>query len=356
MPDNWTTQEPDISDKIRQAITHIQKSDSFLIISCANPDGDSIASQLILADFIRQIKQRQPYRLDIINEHACPNLYSFLQNISLITPLAQAHPQSAYQVGIMTDGGPERAGQAYSLWQRCACKIVVDHHLIASCKECHIPLVSATASSTCEVLYRFLQIANSPLRLHRSLAEMFYTGIIFDTGGFQYNLTASSTHAIAAELLATGIHFADICERVLLEYTLTARRLQGKVLCSFRTSKDRAIAWAKINRALLERLHAQTSDIDGIVNMINFTEGVKVAILFYEVANDTWKISLRARGDCNVAQLARTLTPEGGGHERAAGCTLQGSYRQVYRRVLSLASLALASPAANRTQHADRNP
>lgn len=336
-PTSGVTEEAGLADKISQTIAAIRDSENLLIISCANPDGDSVASQLILVHFIQQLKQKQSYRLDIINDRACPAVYAFLQDSGCITPLANANPLSTYDIGMMTDGGPERAGKVYPLWQTCACKVVVDHHLVGSREQCHIPLVAPAASSTCEVLYRFLQIPDSPLRLTPALAEMFYTGIICDTGAFQYNLTTPSTHAIAAELLATGIDFTTICERVLLEYTMTARRLQGKCLTSFRTTRDGAIAWAKISRDMLDRLHAQPGDIDGIVNMINFTCGVKVAILFYETAKDSWKISLRARGQCNVAQLARTLTPEGGGHERAAGCSLQGDYRQICRRVIALA-------------------
>lgn len=318
----------------------IHKSSTFLITSCENPDGDSIASQLILVQFIRQIKDRQQvgYRVDVLNRLSCPPLYKFLQGSESIVPLEKATALAKYEVGMMTDGGPERSGAARPLFAGSDVKIVVDHHLVGSRDQCDIELVSVEVSSTCELLYKFLEIPGSPLSLNLPLAEMFYVGIIFDTGSFLYDLTRPSTHRIAAELVETGIDFSKISERVLLECSPSARLLQGRVLTDLRYSHDRRIAWGQVSRRLLRRVQAGPGDMEGLVNMINFTRGVELAILFHELAKNVWKISLRSRGTCNVAELARALSIQGGGHRRAAGCTLSGRLGKVRRQVLDLAS------------------
>jgi phosphoesterase RecJ-like protein len=324
-----------ISDIVK-TIQTIQKSHSLLITSSASPDGDSIASQLILRDFVRQIKKDTPYNLDILNESPCPRVFSFLEGSERIMPWDKARPLDHYDAGIVTDGGPDRTGPVYPLFKACQKRIIVDHHLVGSHDSCQIQVISPEVSSTCELLYRFLEIPDSPLRLNKALAEMVYVGIVCDTGAFQYNLTHASTHRIAAELLSMGINFSSICERVLLERPVTARRLQGEVLEHFQSTLQGRIAWGKVTRKLVRELQVQPGDNEGLVNFINFTEGVEVAVLFSEVETRLWKISLRARGRCNVAQVARTLTPDGGGHERAAGCTLAGTYREVKNKAIGL--------------------
>lgn len=323
--------------KILQTIDFFKKSNTFLLTSCASPDGDSIASQLIIGKFLQQIKQDRRYQVDIINERPCPSQYSFLEGHEQILPWAQAKPLDHYDVGMVTDGGPERVGCLQPVFDKCKVKIIVDHHLVGSHEVCDIQLIDPKRSSTCELLYTFLKIPDSPIKLTPALAEMFYVGIIFDTGAFQYNLTSSFTHQVAADLLATGINFSWICEKVLLEYSATARKLQGRVLSNIKYTLNDRIAWSEVNLDLIHRWKIVPADMEGLVNMLNFIKGVEIAILFYEQGDGVWKISLRSRGHCNVAKLARTLTQEGGGHERAAGCTLKGSYEEITTKVLNLA-------------------
>jgi phosphoesterase RecJ-like protein len=172
--------------------------------------------------------------------------------------------------------------------------------------------------------------------LTREVAEAIYLGLIYDTGSFQYTLTTPETHRIAARLMETGMDFARIHERALLEQDFENLLLLGKVLSTAeRRGEAREIVHAAIPRDLARSMQVKSEDYNKIIQTLCFIDGVEVAVLFRELDGAEWKLSLRSRGLVDVAAIARELDPQGGGHDRASGCTLPGPLEAAVARAVA---------------------
>ena len=170
--------------------------------------------------------------------------------------------------------------------------------------------------------------------LNPTIAACLYAGIIYDTGSFRYPSTSARTLHIAAKLLETGIDFAQIAEQVFLEKSFSAVQLLSAVLYHLQRNPSGEIIWGTITQELLQTVNAKPDEDDGIITQYAFTKGVKVAMLFKELAPNTIKVSFRSRGALDVGQFAQKMSAQGGGHPRAAGCTLTGTMEDVQALII----------------------
>ena len=323
--------EHEVRERIRN---EVEKASTFLITSAVKPDGDSVASQLALRHLIRSYRGGD-VRVDIVNEVACPRRYRFLTGHEVMKTVADPALLERYDMAFTVDCSPERIGAVRPLFDRSPMKVTVDHHKVRSEGGAEINLVNATASSTAEVIYELIEEPAWKTPLTPQLAEIIYTGVIFDTGGFQYKLTTPHTMRIGAKLLETGFDFPRVAERVLLVKSFASRKLMGRVLNNFRTNTSGQVAYAVVTQRMIQETGADTDDLEGIVERLIFTENVEVAILAIDMAGtDEYKLSLRSRGRVDVASLARSLDPQGGGHDRAAGCNLKGEAEEILWKVI----------------------
>lgn len=313
----------------------IRDGKSFLITSQLDPDGDSVGSQLALRRVI--LAERGPEiadRISIVNQVACPKRYGFLPDASsIVTP--EDVKDRAFDVGFVLDGGVDRTGTARSLFDGCARKVIVDHHKTTTSAGYDVPFIEPTMSSTAEMVYSIIEDTRTKAELGPEIAAQLYLGMIYDTGSFQYALTTPRTHRIAALLLEQGIKHSEISEKVMLESPLSAKVLLGRTLNAMRILEDGKIVWTQVSRELARETNTTDEDVRGIITQMIFVEGVRVALLFYEKDDGKVKLSLRSREGFDVANFARFLDPGGGGHARAAGCSLSGTLDEVSARVVA---------------------
>jgi bifunctional oligoribonuclease and PAP phosphatase NrnA len=197
---------------------------------------------------------------------------------------------------------------------------LIDHHRSSDLDGYTIPWLEPTTESTCVMVRKLLAAWEVPL--DRSFAEQLYTGIIFDTGAFRYSNTTANTHRVAAELLAFDIEHHRICERVLMDRRLAGLRLQSRVCDAARLLADGRVLVGVFTHAVAAEVGANDSDIDGIVDALQHVEGIEVAALVIEKNAGRTKLSLRSRGLVDVSALARSISPAGGGHAKAAGASI----------------------------------
>ena len=164
-------------------------------------------------------------------------------------------------------------------------------------------------------------------RMDRDIAEALYMGIICDTGVFKYSNTSPKTMQIGAELISYGFDFGSLIDSVFYEKTYNQNQMLGRALLeSTLFMNGRCIASA-VTRQTMEFYQAKSSDLDGIVSQLMLTAGVDCAIFLYETGTQEFKVSLRSNGSVNVAEVAQLFG--GGGHARAAGCTMNGTVYDV---------------------------
>jgi phosphoesterase RecJ-like protein len=326
------------TDQILRKIKEIvDTAKSILITGQANPDGDSIGSQLALYDILGQHKRHagtaQNLEIVIANDQLPPPHYQVLPRIQIVTPVEQILSHR-FDVSFILDASKERIVKTLPLVQKCQYTINIDHHRNRAQSEETVAWIDPDMSSVAEMIYSFLEHPAWQVTLNADIAACLYAAIVYDTGSFRYPSTTARTHQIAAKLLETGIDFARITERMLLEKPFSAMQLFGAVLHTLHRDSSGEIIWGMITQKLLKQVNARPDEDEGIISHYTFTKGAKVAVLFKEISANKVKVSFRSRGAVDVGQFARSLHPNGGGHQRAAGCLIAGTIDEVKDSVI----------------------
>ena len=187
--------------------------------------------------------------------------------------------------------------------------------------------IQPDASSTSELIT--LMIGRE--RITRQIAEPLYMGIAHDTGVFQYSCTSSRTMMTGGWLIDTGIDFSRICDETFFLKSYHQNQILGRALTESILMMDGKLIFAAIRRKDMDFYQVQPKDLDGIVQQLRITRGVECAVFLYETGPGEFKVSLRSNGSVNVAGIAVYF--QGGGHVRAAGCTMCGSVHDVVNNI-----------------------
>jgi phosphoesterase RecJ-like protein len=162
------------------------------------------------------------------------------------------------------------------------------------------------------------------------MATCLYTTVLTDTGGFCYGSTQASTFGLARELVLAGADPIRIAHNVYFSTPTSKLLLLGAALANLK--HEGRLAWLWVTAQDLMRTCATDEDCEGIVNFALCASGVEAAVFLREMADERIQLSLRSKGRVNVASIAERLG--GGGHESAAGCTLEGPLAQALDEIL----------------------
>ncbi len=197
--------------------------------------------------------------------------------------------------------------------------LIIDHHGCAAPFADYYTLPDI--SSAGEVLYLVLSELEkiSDFKIDQKIAYCIYAAISSDTGGFIYSSVSPRTLRIAADLIEYGIDFADINHRLFNSKSPEQIKAEGFVASSLKTTLSGTVAYASLTIAEREALGLEPSDFETAVDVVRATLGATVAVFVRETEPQKFRTNLRSTG-LNVAAVARELG--GGGHERAAGCTV----------------------------------
>lgn len=211
----------------------------------------------------------------------------------------------------------------------CAKKtLCIDHHS-SNPNFADINIVDGDAGSCAEVLFTLFEED----KISRDVATSLYTGMIHDTGVFQYNNVRPSTLRIAASLLEKGVPFSKIIDESFNQRTLAQNRVLGYVLSKERLFADGRIAAGTISLEEMAVFGAEKKDLDPIVANLRLTTGAEAAAFVYEVEPGKCKVSLRSSSDLDVSKTAAMFG--GGGHVKAAGCSIDGRPEEVLEIILA---------------------
>lgn len=296
---------------------------SIAISAHIRPDGDALGSTLALCNYL---KKRYPdkttdlYLLD-------PNpVFSFLPGYD---DIRTAPSDEVYDVFIALDlGDADRLGKNRKMLDAAHDRICIDHHLNYTnlATEDH-SYVIPEASSTAELVYDVIDKD----AMDDAIAVCIYTGIICDTGVFQFSCTSQKTMEIAGKLMTYGFDHTKVIGMAFYEKTYRQNLLLGRALMESILLMDRKVIVSYITQKTLRFYEADSKDLEGVVNQMLYTKGVDVAIFMYETTTGEIKVSLRSNEHVNVAEIAAKLG--GGGHDRAAGLTLSGSFYDVVNNI-----------------------
>lgn len=301
-----------------QLTEEIKGARSIGISGHIRPDGDCVGSAMALYLYLQKITEAGT-EVSVYLEQP-PETFGAIKGIEQIQ--TEASEDKVYDVFFVLDCEKSRLGFAEKLFEQAKKTINVDHH-ISNLGCGRVNYVVPTASSTSELIYDLLDKE----QMDRDIAMAIYTGIIHDTGVFQYSNTSPKTMRIAADLLEYGFDFSTLIEESFYQKTYWQNQIMGRALLeSIMFLNGRCIVSA-VDRKLMEFYHATPKDLDGIVNQLKIIKGVECAVFMYETDNLEYKVSMRSTDRVDVAKVASYFG--GGGHKKAAGCTMKGTFHDV---------------------------
>lgn len=282
------------------------------------PDGDSVGACIGLWNYIQD--NFPQIEADIWLEQPSEK-YALLEGYEAIRQPDEQ--ERKYDLFIAVDAAAhDRLGDAAKYFDQAEKTICVDHH-ISNSGYASVNEIYPDASSTCEVLCRMMD----PEKISKAAASALYMGIAHDTGVFQYSCTSPDTMRLAAMLMEKGIPYTRILEETFYKKTYRQNQILGKALLeSMRILNGKGIV-SVVRRREFDFFGVTPLDLDGIVAQLKMTEGVEVAIFLYETANMEYKVSLRSRETVDVSEVASYFG--GGGHVRAAGVTMRGTFHDI---------------------------
>jgi phosphoesterase RecJ-like protein len=236
----------------------------------------------------------------------------------------------AFAVDCTATNRAGREFEDYAKSDNCSKVVIIDHHETGG-SSADLHLLDQAASSTGMIIYRILKSLS--VEIDESISQNIYTTIVTDTGSFHYSNTNSDTFRVAAELLESGTDPSQISQALYENEPLRKLELLKLVIPTLNIAGNNNIASIFVDKDMFRETGTTREDTEGMVNIPRSIKGIEVAILFRQEGDSEWKISLRSKGNLNVAKIAEGFG--GGGHARAAGCSLEGNITDVKTRLIS---------------------
>lgn len=282
------------------------------------PDGDCVGSVSALYQFLK--KSLKDTEIEVLLEQPS-EVFADMPAYEKMT--GSYEKQTEFDVFIILDSVIDRIGFAEQFAKAAKKTINIDHHISNEGLDCDVNYIVPTASSTAELVYEVIGEEN----LDEQIAKSIYIGIIHDCGVFQYSNTSPKTLRIAAKLLEYGFDFPKLIDETFYEKTYVQNQILGRALLESILFMDGRCIASMIDKKLMDFYNVTSKDLEGIVNQLRIVKGVECAIFMYQIGTLEYKVSLRSCGAVDVAKVATYFG--GGGHVRAAGCTMCGTYYDV---------------------------
>ncbi len=295
----------------------VRNAGSIAVSGHIRPDGDCVGSVMGLYLYLK--KELPEAEVDVYLEKPA-EIFDCISHIEDVkSEFNNVDAGKIYDVFIVLDCADDRLGEVRALYEKARKKINIDHHISnPGCGD--VRIVEPERSSTAELLYDLMD----PAALDEEIARALYIGIIHDTGVLRYSNTAPHTLQVVSELIKFGFDFSKIIDDTFYEKTYVQTQIMGRaILESVRFMHDKCIV-SMVSRRMMDFYQVTPQDLDGIVNQLLAVKGVECAIFMYEIRTLEYKISMRSKGRVDVAGVAMRFG--GGGHVRAAGCTMNGTY------------------------------
>jgi len=303
----------------------LEHAGTAVIAGHVNPDGDCVGSCLALYGYI---KETYPdVRVTVFLEEI-PRVYSFVKGSE--EAKASCDIEQCDIFFSLDSGDVKRIGVAGDLFSKSPVTVCIDHH-ISNTGYGTVNYIRPEASSTSELVYEL--IASDGGSISKETAEALYLGIIQDTGVFQYSCTGIRTMQIAGDLMSRGINFTKIIQETFFQKTYIQNLLLGRALTDSRLLLGGTCIVSVVSKEQIDSLNGDVSDLDGIVSQLRNTKGVETAVFLYEVSCNTYKVSMRSADFVDVSRIA--VKYGGGGHRRAAGCTMTGESSVILSKILA---------------------
>ena len=299
------------------AASFLERSDKFVILTHASPDGDTLGSAYALADALCALNKR----VFVVCPDKIPEKFGYL-----IKEYEAFEPETVVAVDIADE---KLLGSLYDRYSGRAA-LCIDHHS-SNTKYAEMLYLEADAAASCECIYNVINELGTKITPY--MASCLYTGIATDTGCFKFSNTTPRSHRYAAELIEKGADYGEI-NRVMFEVKSRGRiAMERKVLENIEFYYGGRCAVITVTRDMIKETGCPLGDLDGVTAMSRQIEGVQIGVTIKEKPDGKYKVSLRTFEPYNAADICAVFG--GGGHIRAAGCEFSCDIESAKRQLLS---------------------
>ena len=302
---------------LAEAAAKLRAAEKILLTAHVNPDGDAIGSTLALLHILRGMGKTAQIYLD----DKVPKNFTVMPFAEEIRRPREDETFEADWLGIL-DTAPDRIGTVRNLTG--APILNIDHHVTNAGGDFDL-YVDADAAATCEIIYRLSRELGATLTTN--IAVCLYTGLATDTGFFNYSNTKPATLRTAADLVELGVEPNLISEQV------EKRSFHDVQVMSAALQTTKLFYSGKVAGMFVdEKLSRVVDTTEGLIDLIRVIDSVEVAFLLTEKGKDFCRVSMRSK-TVNVSEIAQKLG--GGGHVRAAGCTIKKDFENAKNILIS---------------------
>jgi len=310
----------------KEILKTIKDARSVLIITHVNPDGDTLGSASALKCFIGE---KADILIQIKDNFNFPSAYGFLPFINNALNFSTLKNKE-YDLVIAADvASPDRmVDDARKAFENALNTISIDHHKTNK-GYAKLNFIKGGISSTGEVLYDLFSSLN--IEITHDMAIGLYAAILTDTGCFKYESTTAHTFMIASKLSETGIDTSNIADLCYINKPKKLIQFQNEAVSGAKFCLDDKISYTLITKELFKKYEAKDDYTEGICETLRSIKGVEVAYVLKETDSGA-KASIRTK-NIDATKIAEKF--KGGGHKRAAGCTIKENINKASELLLS---------------------
>ncbi len=296
------------------------RSPRIVITTHHKPDADALGSSLALYNFFKKLG----YFTTVVSPTDYPSFLNWMPGEEKVF-VYEFHPEKCRDFALNADiifcldfNSLKRINEfGNDVRESKAVKVLIDHHLEKEGFE-DIELWDTTASSTAELIYRFIVDFGGKEYVDKDIAGCLYAGIMTDTGSFRFDSVKPNTHRIAAELLETGVEHWKIHNHIFDSFTASRWQFVGYILSNkMEVMEGLNTVIITVTAEELKQYNIKTGDTEGLVNFGLSIKGIELAVLIVD-RTVLVKMSFRGKGRFPANKFAREFF-EGGGHFSAAG-------------------------------------
>lgn len=302
----------------------LDKSEKIYVVGHKNPDGDSIGSTFALYFALKKLGKDIKVVMPKFSDS-----FSFLPEID--TAVSDIVDES-YDLLIAVDSSSnDRLALSEVDYNKAKYVIMLDHHQ-ESAPYGDFKFIDSTRPAASEIIYNFINYLN--IEIDKNIATYIYTGIMTDTGSFNYESTKPSTLYIASKLVEVGIDFAYICKRLNDTIKEAKLKLIAKTIDNMEVFFDGKLRYSFVDYETIHKLGLNDEESEGMTNYLRKVEGTEVSVYVRQRADMSLKVSLRSGGNVDVSEIA--IKFGGGGHKRAAGYQMVGIYEEEKQKLIDV--------------------
>jgi phosphoesterase RecJ-like protein len=298
--------------ELQQIVETVRANQRFVLSSHSRPDGDSIGSQLAMANALRALGKE----VRVVNKDRAPGPLLAFPGVSEIKIADRVDP--AFEVAlIMECGSLDRTG-VQGLERGIV--INIDHHPDNAAYG-DINWFDPSAAACGEMVFTLVEALGVPLT--RTIATHVYLAILTDTGSFHFSSISPRTFDICRQTLEAGIDPVAIARNVYDSNNLGRLKLFGAVLSAMRLSHSGRVAIVYVDHEMARQAGGTYDDTEGLINLPLTVKEIQAVVFFKQVDPGQYRVSMRSKGDIDIGAVAKAFG--GGGHKNAAGCTANGT-------------------------------